>query len=118
MKMNDAELSLAVARIMWPEYKWKMVDPTSPTDYIIGVKEGEPVRRWRYTDDDTGMKMCIWLRNAYERLIDECAPGGSAMIHHLNHAPTMGLRIYNALGSKDPHREIAEAIREIGGSDE
>ena len=88
--MNDAELSLAVAMIMWPDEDWHQ-DP---------VDCGAVCAKFffTHTTDDALGKMCVWLAH-----------------HYWGNAVENGARlIFDYLLSDNPHRAIAEAIVEVG----
>jgi len=107
--MNDAELSLEVARIMNPEYEWKVYRVL-----VRGLWRGQ----WRcsntrnthfdYTTDDAGMKMAVWLSNKRESLQHDMSI--EEIVDDL-----MTPSIYSIMLSDNPHRALAEAIVEIGG---
>ena len=91
--MNDAELSLKVAQIMFPDCKWEEYGGAAHSfnskDPFFNV----------FTDDALG-KMCVWLAharyNAGKSKSKSCADILMAAIMH----------------SDNPHRAIAEAIVE------
>ena len=93
--MKDSELSLAVARIMWPEHEWeikgKLVGAFGP--YLFD-----------HTTDDALGKMCVWLAKYAEREFGNTigAELASAIID----------AITTSLCADNPHRALAEAIVE------
>ena len=84
-KITDAELSLAVARIMWSEHEWVWLN-----DEVGAVYDGAS-SSFRYTTDDALGKMCVWLANRREFWEGE---------------------VGYLLKEDNPHRAIAEAIVE------
>jgi len=87
--MNEhAELSLAVARIMWPEYVWEI--HSSCRAFKPGCYDRSMY--FDYRTDDAGFKMAVWLAK--------------------QHNPPMPVDGYLCLDN--PHRALAEAIKELG----
>jgi len=93
--MTAAELSLAVARIMYPEYEWKM--PYKDGDCIASGRtmDGIMCKSFDYKDKDCAWDMAVWLAN------------------NKLHKETACLDIY--VCQKDPQHALAMAILEIGG---
>lgn len=97
-KVSDRKLSLAVAKIMWPEYEWVnrcgnicYFPEDNRLDWIV----------FDHTTDDALGKMCVWLtaylyKQEYEENID--------LFKAL-------ARIADYLRRNNRHREMAEAIR-------
>ena len=95
--MNDAELSLAVARIMWPEYEWESwtlladkSEATARTTLECAMKEHGKTRTFDHTTDDALGKMCVF---------------------GAKHKPMINVQVI-LWQSDNPHRSIAEAIVE------
>jgi len=57
--MNDAELSLAVAKIMWPKYEW-VLDPDDSSQ-VKHKTNGGWWHIFSITTDDALGKMCVRL---------------------------------------------------------
>jgi hypothetical protein len=95
-KLSDAELSLKVAKIMWPECEWRPWESKgcAVTGYDI------PLRRFKHITDDALGKMCVWLANHLDSNLFEVSEDDTI--------------IQFALLNKNPHRAIAEAIVEAG----
>ena len=96
--MNDAELSLAVAKIMWPEYEWhganvKAYPCTKGAFRFSGKVPFADIEFYHTTDDALG-KMCVWLAQHENGGSD--ADESSICLRDIN-----------------PHRAIAEAIVEV-----
>jgi len=93
--MMDTELSLAVAKIMRPEYEWRM--PEEYDIYCIGEKfiNGKlaSTEHFLHTTDDALGKMCVWLAHNKPMCSDEYL-------------------MQLLLRDNNPHRAIAEAILE------
>jgi len=102
--MNDhAELSLAVARIMWPEYEWALGANWAMRRTVASDRRpltdtsGDPYYIvFDYRTDDAGFKMAVWLANNEEP--DSWEIGW----------------LRDALEQDNPHRALAEAVKEIG----
>lgn len=95
--MNDQDLSLAVAMIMWPEYEWEICDGKVTfnnhiTDHPIYGGKGNA---FNHSTDDALGKMCVWLANNAQYNADI-------------------LFIDHYLKGDNPHRAIAEEIVKIG----
>jgi len=90
--MNDAELSLAVARIMWPDYEWEHLQDAEMIAYL----DHFTLVSFNHTTDDALGKMCVWLANNMEEQYIE----------------VIGAELYIMVTSSNPHRAIAEAIVE------
>lgn len=100
MKMSDAELSLAVAKIMWPEYEWESTGTIEDAEDAFAYEHDVCVKGFNYTEDDAGMKMCVWLAKKVHCKANKLARYG------------WGTDIESLLISDSPHRAIAEAIIE------
>ena len=90
-KLTDAELSLAVAMILWPEYKW-----LTTKHHGAALRMGQCVElgvpsNFNHTTDDALGKMCKWLANS---------------------SPAAKYRLCHYLIYDNPNRVIAEAIVE------
>jgi len=96
--MNDhAELSLAVARIMWPELPWRThVGSQVIATEFTGMDWDKILMVFDYRTDASGFKMAVWLANSEEP--DSWEIGW----------------FRGALEQDNPHRALAEAIKEIG----
>ncbi|MCK5132733.1 MAG: hypothetical protein KAR40_11345 [Candidatus Sabulitectum sp.] len=100
-KLSDAELSLAVARIMVPDFNWKISlgEAVAPEHEI----SGREIYRLSFdcTTDDALGKMCVWLalEQTRVRYVDDPIR-------------EFAWRIEGLLASGSPHRAIAEAIVE------
>jgi len=95
--MNDSELSLAVARIMWPEREPFLTEPSAYKSVWVDAGIGF----FDHTTDDALGKMCVWLARK------ECGDLEGTQ---------EGINIYNGMldwmASDNPYRAIAEAILE------
>ena len=100
--MTDAELSLAVAMIMWSEYVC-----VSKGGYVsIQYHDGTEYTIFYHTTDDALGKMAVWLAK-------KC---GDEKYTSVIAAKTDWAVLTYLLQSENPHRELAEAIVEVGGS--
>ena len=93
LSLADSELSLMVARIMWPEYEWKSDSGSGATqvskEYGVVTHDCES---FDHTTDDALGKMCVWLGK--ETYVDD--------------------DVHWMLRGDNPNRAIAEAIVEVG----
>lgn len=89
--LTDAELSLAVAQIMWPMHFWK-ISNSKLTVYAADVES--PRSSFTHTTDDALGKMCVWLANNRDWLLTN----------------DLGILIEDNIDN--PHRAIAAAILE------
>ena len=86
--MKDAELSLAVAKIMWPEYEW-CADDNEAMYMVRGF-----ITKFNHTTDDALGKMCLFVAQKFAS--PESTPD----------------TFVGVLNCDTPHRAIAEAIVE------
>ena len=93
--MNDAELSLAVAKILWPEYEW------FKSNVRGAYRKSGMIIRFTHTTDDALGKMCKWLAK------------DNAGIDDYEEWLAKALSLADMLGEDNPHRAIAEAIVEV-----
>ena len=104
VSMNKRELSLAVARIMRPEYEWG--DEGLARFHCTGIEDvGSDLiimHQFNHTTDDALGKMAVWLAS-YD---------GDKWIYYEHRGNTLK----GMLQRNNPHRALAEAIVEIGGS--
>lgn len=95
--MKDAELSLAVAKIMWPESFWQINDGKT---HAFTMSGGLCVVKFDHTTDDSLGKMCVWLGKLPRSTIATFDRGMTSLDYGL----------YHVLAADNPHRSIAEAI--------
>ena len=101
--LTDAELSLAVARILWPEYEWE--DWTSSA---CGFLENDCMEQFDHTTDAALGKMCVWYTTGNLDLTNcKSIPESAEMVSYRKY------RLFDALLEDNPHRAIAEAIVEV-----
>ena len=104
-KLSDSELSLAVAKILWPKYSFRRhsLSKKDGSVFLHGLHATEPNMHrsigFTHTTDDALGKMCVWLANNH------------GYVGH-NATKFTYLKVGNALTSSDPNRAIAEAILE------
>ena len=96
--MNDAELGLAVAKIMWPDEEWSI----SGGEVCANHKEKGGWWKFNHTTDDALGKMCVWLAKLPRNTIATFDRGKTSLDYG----------IYHCLAADNPHRAIAEAIVE------
>lgn len=105
-QLTDAELSLAVAKVIWPEYLWGTETRWGEVSVVATTKDFPayrmPCKRFDYRTDDALGKMAVWAS------CNENADISKFEEDWLQHA----------LSGNDPHRTLAELVREIGGSNE
>ena len=89
-ELTDAELSLAVVKIVRSEYKWE-IDKYSQ----VVTSRGQPLFFFKHTADDALGQMCIWYSTSI-LTYDEA------------------MEFTEMLMGDNPHREIAEAVVDIG----
>jgi len=96
-EMTDAKLSLSVARIMYPEYEWKM--PYKDGDCIVSGRAmgGIMCKSFDYQAESCAFNMSLWLAN------------------NKLHKETACLDIY--VCQRDPQHALAMAILEIAECD-
>ena len=104
-KLSDAGLSLAVAKIMWPEYHEWIIDKghvKGLRGYCGGEHRVPVYDDFNHTTDDAGFKMCVWLAGRLHR------------DHGARIAEDVLFQCVRGIGERDPdpHRAIAEAIVE------
>jgi len=96
--MTDAELSLAVAKIMYPEYEWG--------EYGGVVLSDHDGMEFSYTDKACAFDMSVWLGKQY---YSEENPADS-----LRYQPKLSsVRLRSILGTRCPQHALAMAIKEI-----
>lgn len=90
-KLTDTELSLAVALVLQPQYKWRSDKRGCAVRFVNRVTMGPKKVPFSYTTDDALGKMCVWYVKNSE----------------------YGGEIRWLIDEDNPHRAIAEAIVEI-----
>ena len=90
-------LSLEVAKIMWPDYEWRGVD-----EYAVRDGEFFDDEFFNHTTPEAGFQMAVWLAGRLQR---DLGPKAAA---------TTMFMCLRGLGGmdKDPNRALAEAIVE------
>lgn len=98
--MNDAELSLAVARIIEPEYEWLLLHGSSAAHRKVTLDNEVAdtyYEKFSYKKDGCAFKMCVWLAKKMNRAGETCEY----------------CDVEQMLTEGNPHRAIAEAIVEV-----
>jgi len=114
-EMTEAELSLAVARIMYPEYEWKM--PHKSGDCIVSgrAKGGIMRKSFDYQSKICAFDMAVWLA-MQQRIVNEKHDGGADCMLKFQ---GLSLNVQAALGLMlslhDAPKLLATAILELGG---
>ena len=99
--MDDKQLSLAVAKVMWPEIDWHH------NGFGVLAHKGDGVtHRFDHTTDNALGKMCIWLASNEEYQCSSTVGGPMAIRTPM---------IDDLLTSDNPHDAIAQEIVRIGG---
>jgi len=91
IEMSNAEISLSVAMIMYPEYEWKM--PYKDGDCIVSGRASGGLKCKSFDYQACAFDMSVWLAN------------------NKLHKETACLDIY--VCQKDPQHALAMAILEI-----
>ena len=102
--MNDSELSLAVAIIIWPEHVFYL-GTLEDSDTAFGHNEkDEQIIGFDSTTDDALGKMAVWYtKHLFKQKYES-----------FEEMTCVFSRVANFLRHNDRHRALAEAIVEIG----
>lgn len=97
-EMTNAEISLAVARLIWPNQTWELIIDDDESAYCFDRKGDDPPWFW-YKNEQALASMAVWFAS-------QKTPYDTATILHA------------ALLSSDPNLALAELIIESGYKDE
>lgn len=99
--MTDAEISLAVARIMYPEHGWGL------DGVVYREDEDGLLYFFDYRSKDKAFGMAVWLAKQYH--------SGAHPVGNLRYnAKINSSRFRSMFETKDPQRALADAIMEVG----
>jgi len=101
-EVTDTELSLAVARIMYPKYKWKVSDCI-----VSGKASGMKRKVFDYQAKHCAFDMAVWLTRQYH--------SGTNPVSSLRYNTKISsAQLRSMLETKCPQRALAMTIKEMG----